>query len=73
MDVKVRGRRPFVRMPAKESHMSPDHSQRPSVSAKQRAMHREQVNRVRESLRAGVVYARPGRVGKPTGKLRPST
>ena len=53
--------------------MSPDRSLRPHVTEKQRAMHREQVNRVRESLRAGVVYARPGRVGKPTGKLRPTT
>jgi hypothetical protein len=44
-------------------------NQRPTNSEKQRALHREQVNRVRESLRAGVVYARPGRVGKP-GKHR---
>ena len=37
-----------------------------STSDKERDLHREQVNRVRESLRAGVVYARPGRVGKPS-------
>jgi len=48
--------------------MSPAPPHRP-VSEKERALHREQVNRVRESLRAGVVYARPGRVGKP-GKHR---
>jgi hypothetical protein len=36
---------------------------------KQRDLHREQVDRVRDSLRAGVVYTRPGRVGKP-GKQR---
>jgi hypothetical protein len=41
----------------------------PSANEKQIALHREQVNRVRESLRAGVVYTRPGRVGKP-GKRR---
>jgi hypothetical protein len=38
--------------------------QRPT-NEKERAFHRDQVNRVRESLRAGVVYARPGRVTKP--------
>jgi hypothetical protein len=37
---------------------------------KHRDLHREQVDRVRESLRAGVVYTRPGRVGKPPGKQR---
>ena len=35
-----------------------------TITEKQRAMHREQVERVRESLRAGVVYVRPGRVAK---------
>ncbi len=45
-------------------------SERPErpMNEKQLALHREQVNRVRESLRAGVVYTRPGRVGKPAAK-----
>jgi hypothetical protein len=42
---------------------------RPRPDDKRRDLHREQVNRVRDSLRAGVVYSRPGRVGKP-GKQR---
>jgi len=43
--------------------------QQPMSREKQRDLHREQVSRVRESLRAGVVYSRPGRVAKP-GKQR---
>jgi hypothetical protein len=42
----------------------------PPSNDKQRALHRAQVDRVRESLRAGVVYTRPGFTGKPQSKQR---
>jgi hypothetical protein len=50
--------------------MPPTSQAQPMSGGKQRDLHREQVDRVRESLRAGVVYTRPGRVGKPPGKQR---
>jgi hypothetical protein len=49
--------------------MPPATHQQPMSREKQRDLHREQVDRVRDSLRAGVVYTRPGRVGK-SGKQR---
>jgi hypothetical protein len=56
-------------MSAKESPMPPAKPEQPTASEKRRAIHREQVNLVRESLRAGVVYTRPGRVGKPGKRI----
>ena len=47
--------------------MSPAFPPRPA-NEKERAKHRAQVDRVRESLRAGVVYTRPGFTGKPSVK-----
>ncbi len=49
--------------------MSPAQPPRPA-NEKERALHRAQVERVRESLRAGVNYARPGFTGKPSAKQR---
>ena len=47
-------------MPPAPSHLSP--------SDKRREIHRAQVNLVQASLRAGVRYQRPGRVGKAPPK-----
>jgi hypothetical protein len=41
---------------------------RPSPADKRREIHRAQLNMVQASLRAGVQYQRPGRVGKASAK-----
>ena len=57
------GERP---MTAKERPMPP--AQKPTPAEKLREIHRAQVNLVQASLRAGVQYTRPGRVGKASPK-----
>jgi hypothetical protein len=53
-------------MPAKEHAMTPARPQSPAD--KRREIHRAQLNLVQASLRAGVQYQRPGRVGKAQAK-----
>jgi hypothetical protein len=52
-------------MTAKERPMPPA---KPTPAEKLREIHRAQVNLVTASLRAGVQYTRPGRVGKAAPK-----
>jgi hypothetical protein len=54
-------------MPAKEQHPMPPATHH-SPADKRREIHRAQVNLVQASLRAGVRYQRPGRVGKAPPK-----
>jgi len=53
-------------MKAKERSMSP--AAKPTPAEKLREIHRAQVDLVKASLRAGVVYTRPGRVAKAAPK-----
>jgi hypothetical protein len=53
-------------MTPKERPMPP--AGKPTPSEKLREVHRAQVNLVAASLRAGVQYARPGRVAKAAPK-----
>jgi hypothetical protein len=53
-------------MTPKERAMPP--AGKPTPADKLREIHRAQVDLVKASLRAGVVYARPGRVSKASPK-----
>jgi hypothetical protein len=53
-------------MKAKERPMPP--ANKPTPAEKRREIHRAQVNLVAASLRAGVQYKSPGRVGKAAPK-----
>ena len=53
-------------MKAKERSMPP--AGKPTSAEKLREIHRAQVDLVKASLRAGVQYTRPGRVGKAAPK-----
>jgi hypothetical protein len=53
-------------MTAKERPMPP--AKKPTPAEKLREIHRAQVNLVQASLRAGVQYKGPGRVGKASPK-----
>ena len=62
-----------VRYPCGEERMTPKErpmppAGKPTSSEKLREVHRAQVNLVAASLRAGVQYARPGRVAKAAPK-----
>lgn len=54
------------KMKAKERPMPP--ANKPTPAEKRREIHRAQVNLVAASLRAGVQYKSPGRVGKAAPK-----
>jgi hypothetical protein len=53
-------------MKAKERSMPP--ASKPVPAEKRQEIHRAQVSLVKASLRAGVEYARPGRVAKASAK-----